>query len=75
VTVYVQERYRNPRAGATTELPEGTLIHEQDEDWTNHLGYFAIPDLDDTAAVEAILNQVRSVPAARWRRPPDWPYG
>ena len=76
VTVYVQERYRNPRAGETTELPDGTLIHEPDEDWTNHLGYFAIPDNnDDAAAVEAIVNQIRSVPPARWARPPDWPYG
>lgn len=75
VTVYVREVYRNPRAGETTELPDGTLIHERDEDWTNHLGYFAIPDLDDAAAVEAILKQMRSVPPALWRRPPDWPYG
>ena len=75
VTLYVREVYRNPRAGETTELPDGTLIYEHDEVWTNHLGYFAIPDLDDTAAVEVILDQMHSVPPARWRRPPDWPYG
>ena len=75
VTVYVREMYRNPRAGQTTELPDGTLLHEREEDWTNHLGYFAIPDLADEAAVQAIRKQMRSVPAARWRRPPNWPYG
>jgi len=75
VTVYVREVYRNPRAGETTAYRDGTLGHEPDENWTNHLGYFAIPDLDDDAAVEAIVREMRSVPPARWRRPPDWPYG
>ncbi len=56
-------------------LPDGALNHGGDEGWVNHLGYFKIPGLDDEAAVEAILRQMRSVPPARWRRPPDWPYG
>jgi hypothetical protein len=75
VTVYVREVYRNPRAGETTELADGTVLYERDEEWINHLGYFAIPNLDDTAAVEAILKEMRSLPPARWPRPPDWPYG
>jgi len=75
LTVYVREVFRNPRAGETSELPDGTLIHERDEDWINHIGYFSIPDVDDGTAVDTILQQMRSVPPARWARPPNWPYG
>ncbi|HLJ08636.1 MAG TPA: hypothetical protein VKX24_08870 [Acidimicrobiia bacterium] len=75
VTVYVQEWRPNPRAGETTEYADGTVVFEDDELWDNHLGYFAIPTLDDSAAVDAILNQIRSVPPVRWRRPPDLPHG
>lgn len=74
VTVYVREVYPNPRAGETTPHADGSLSYEPAEDWTNHLGYFPIPDVEDSAAVGAILDQMRSVPPARWRRPPNWPY-
>jgi hypothetical protein len=74
VTVYVREWEPNPRAGASTRLPDGSLSHDFDELWTNHLGYFEIPDRDDGSAVDAVLEQMRSVAPARWRQPPDWPY-
>lgn len=74
LTVYFQEWRPNPRAGDTTEYPDGTVGFEYDELWDNHPGYFEVPDLEDGAAVDHILEQIRSVPPARWRRPPNWPY-
>jgi hypothetical protein len=75
VTIYLQEWRPNPRAGESTEYPDGTVGIEYDEVWDNHLGYFKIADLDDEAVVDDILGRMRSIPPARWRRPPDWPYG
>ena len=75
VTVYMREWIPNPNPGQVMRMPDGALNHAADEGWVNHLGYFKVPDLDDEAAVDDILRQMRSVPPARWRRPPDWPYG